>query len=433
MRKIILLLIVGLAVSFTACNKLGTDPLTQSLFVLNDDVAALQQRITDVNEPLDFVTSANKSTASTITYSLQNVWNLAPADALQSASSVAIDGNDVYVGFHVRGKTYNGEILKVSQSSTKALASWGLSSILVDVNDLEYHSGDNALYIAGESHARGGEALMVNLTSSGVSIVPDRLNMPIFGASGNSVTRISTTTNDYLWVSSGGTGQSKSKGGLVELDLASTPTALIAPSTVEDASEAKHFDAEGVNGLWIYGNGSETYFNVFNALTSTTEATRQAFTTVVKTGVAVTDYGKNAVDVEGTEAFVAMGASGVFKIDLTVNKGATINIYFDNKNIGLANGIAAAEGFVFVANGADGLIVLKASTMDYVGRWNGPTAIGTDGVNYDDNGSCNYVAVGSVDVDTSASPATTTTIELFVAFGRGGLMKLEFVVYDDGL
>jgi len=410
MRKNVFLLIVSLALTFTACNKVKTD-IENGQFVLNTNTAALQDRVSVVNEPLDFVTSTTKSTA--VTYSLQNIWNVAPALTTQSASSVAIDGTDVYVGFHVRGNTYNGEILKVSQSSTLTLASWGLSSTLVDINDLEYNASDNALYIAGESDKRGAEALMINLASSGVSNTPSTLGMPIFGASGNSVTRITAGTNELLWVSAGGTQVSNSQGGLMELDLAATTPA--DPSTIKLANEAKQFDSDGAYGLWIYGNGSYTFFNVFNALTNTTKSLRQAYTSTI-INKPVTDYGKNAVDVKGTVGYVAMGAAGAYKIDLAGVPGATLATYYDAANLGLANGIATDGTYVYVAHGADGLIVLKASDMSEVGRWNGTTRSGTTEFN---NGSCNYVAVGAT---------TGTTTDLFVAFGTGGLMKLQFTV-----
>lgn len=418
MRKIILLLIVGFAVSFVGCNKLGTDPLTESQFLLNTDVAALQKRITIVNAPLDFVTSTNKSTAVG-TYTLTDVWNLAPAATVQSASSVAIDANDVYVGFHVRGGIYSGEIAKITQSDAGTVdAVFALTSSLIDVNDLEVNIADNYLYVAGESKARGGEALKIDLATSGVT---EFVGMPIFGASGNSVTRITAGTENFLWVSSGGTTNSKSEGGLIELDLAATTTPDRIDASVVDAYEAKHFDADGDKGLWIHGVGSDTYLYVFENLTSTTESLRRGYTRAITplNGVAVTDYGKNAVTVDGNFGYVALGYAGAYKVNLAGTLGSIAGHYEYNKNTGRANGIATDGTYVYVAHGADGLIVLDKTTMNEVGRWNGTTTFGT----LDHNGSCNYVAVGAV---TGAAPNTTT--ELFVAFGQGGLMKLKFEI-----
>lgn len=432
MRKIILLLIVGFAVSFVGCNKLGTDPSTstKSQFILITDVGALQKRITFVNEPLDFVTSANKSTAA-ITYTLIDVWNLAspvigtaPNTVTLSASSIATAGTDVYVGFHVRGSSYSGEILKIAQNDTYAPdVTFGLSSDLVDVNDLEFNVADDALYIAGESELRGTEALKLSLATSGVTAI----GLPIFGASGNSVTRISTATGEYLWVSAGGSNNSNMQGGLMELDLASvTPN---DPATIISQDNAKHFDHDGDNGIWIYGNnGTVTSARIFNNLTSTSETTRRAYVNLEITDAGVTDYGKNAVDVEGTDAFVAMGAAGAYRIQLTGTPGVTSK-YNDLTKSGLANGIASDGTYVYVAHGEDGLIVLDITLGTVIGQWNATTLTGTTAI---DNGSCNFVAVGDITVETDTPQAgeTTTTTELFVAFGRGGLMKLDFIAVD---
>lgn len=445
-KNVLLLLIVGFAVSFVGCNKLGTDPSAKSQFVLNTDVAALQQRITIVDEPVDFVsTLTNKSTAATTTYSLLNTWNLEPPSAEDvSASSVAWDGinNQVYVGFHLRGNLYFGEILKISDATTKAPdVTWGLTSDLVDVNDLEvYYDGTkNWLYMAGESHARGAEALRIDLSFSG-TVTPELVGMPVYGASANSVTVIKATDDhEYLWVSSGGTNLSNSKGGLIELDfdlaLASPViNATINDGEIESAYEAKQFDAEGALGLWIYGNGNQTIVNVFSSLTDPAQENRDDYTALAITDPdgQVTDWGKNAVEVDLTNevGYVALGLAGAYQLDLVSTPGSTLFNYDDDSNTGLANGITTDGTYVYVAHGADGLIVLKASNMEEVGRWNGPTGTGDDVVNYDDNGSCNYVAVGDV-ASATEGDITTTTTDLFVAFGRGGLMMLQFVVEVD--
>lgn len=424
MRKIILLLIVGFAVSFIGCNKLGTDPATstKSQFVLDTDLTALQERLVILNQSVDFVTPT-KATAAfdlTVDWNLLSPFQANGATDYLSASSVVHDGDDnVYVGFHDRDKQFYGEIVHVlegTNAGVPATVSYSLYSETIDVNDLEIDIANNALYLAGESNLRGAEALKIDLTS-GVLGTPYTIGMPIFGASGNSVTRIGT---DKLWVSSGGENATGLYGGLIELDLTNSTPAIEPFIIGERHQNAKHFDADGAYGLWIQGYQTETGLYVFQNLTDPNTATMsigQPTSTAKITEGPVTPLGKNAIDVEGDFGYVALGEWGVFKVDLVTSPGS-YSKYFKSYNEGFANGIATDGNFVYVANGADGLIVLTMDLVE-VGRWNGNTRAGTTSI---DNGSCNYVAIG----DVTGVLGTDYVAELFVAFGRGGLMKLTF-------
>lgn len=425
MRKnVFILLIVSLALGFTACNKVKTDTSSNSDFAVDNDLAALQQRLVIYNEPLNW-SNTNKSSQALGDLTLE--WNLMPhvfaitddgnldADYL-SASSVAerydaVNGEHVYVGFHDRASQFYGEVVQVDPANgdREAYVSGAVYSNLVDVNDIEI-AGD-FLYVAGESYKRGAEALKMAInTSSGVLSAPVTVGMPIWGVSANSVTKV----GDELWVSSGGSNDPNMEGGLAVLDLVGSAD----PNFLVLQDNGKHFDADGDFGLWIQGNNaSETNMYIFQTLTAPSTRfdwyTVGTGTVLPKLDAPVTAYGKNAVDVDGTYAYVAMGAAGVYKVDLSV--GATTGNYvkyFDPANLGFANGVATDGTYVYVANGSDGLIVLNATTMTEVGRWNGTTTLGT----YDSNGSCNFVAVGEPD---------GTDVILYVAFGRGGLVKLR--------
>lgn len=420
MRKIILLLIVVFAVSFVGCNKLGTDPSTQSQFVLNTDVVALQDRITLVNEPLQFsdFKSTNASISANIQYRVASAFkaNLdytgAGHDYL-SASSIEFDDNKVYIGFHDHGVEFYGEIFVLTDAATgDPTANFAVDSRWIDVNDVAING--SLLWVAGESNKRGAEALTMPIDlSSGLSATT--IQLPIFGASGNSITSIGSD----VWITTGGdqgrpTGQN---GGIIVMN----GTTEVFSKHLDNV---KHFDGvAGGKGLMVYGNNTTTtVFEIWEDLSDPTtsyyveyEKSDFANLTTADIEMTVTPYGKNAVDVDAGFAFVALGKAGVFKVDITsgdgTGGGSVIAHYFDAENEGWANGVKTDGTYVYVANGADGLIVLKYADLSYVGRWNGPTLSGSTSV---DNGSCNYVDINGTD--------------LYAAFGRGGMVKMNLTI-----
>lgn len=428
MRKIILLLIVGFAVSFVGCNKLGTDPLTntKSSFVVETDLTALQQLLTVQNTPLEWtnVANTNKSTQS-VTLTLNWTFDSPPLangilfDPL-SASAVEESGNFVYVGFHDYGSEISGSIIALKKDGSQVAAS--IHSDLIDVNDLEIGTDPNTLYVAGESFARGAEALKVEITpASGALGVDQSLGMPIFGGSGNSVTVVGTD----VVVSVGGRDNITTNGigGLIVLDINSVNDPVVLH---QDKEDVKQFDADGVYGLWLRQKGAnEVYLYVFNDLVTSYTNTSFAIGSALLPAN-VTDLGKNAIDVFGTSAYVALGAGGVYNIDLDANPGTMLN-YFDLSTElgkgytgGKANGIKTDGVYVYVAYGADGLVVLNMD-LTFVAQWNGDDPI--SGATADNNGSCNYVDIGNL-----SSTTITGDKILYVAFGVGGLRQVTMTV-----
>lgn len=436
MRKIILLLIVGFAVSFVGCNKLGTDPATNSRFTADTDLTALQQLLTVQNTPLEWTNVAN-STKSTQTIGLTLNWTFdspkkangtsgVNGDPL-SASAVEEDGNFVYVGFHDYDSEIYGAIIALKKDGSLVAAS--IHSDLIDVNDLEIGTDPTTLYVAGESNARGAEALKVSInTTSGVLGLDQSLGMPIFGSSGNSVTVVNNTD---LLVSVGGRNQARDGvGGLMVIDLVGNND----PYSLYDSKEdVKQFDADGVNGIWIRQGATNTtvFMYIFNNLTNDYSVVGGSPFALGTAGIpaSVTNLGKNAIDVAGNYAYMALGESGVYRVDLTsATPGSTsarfnLHEYFLANNIGnqwtggYANGIKTDGTYVYVAYGADGLVVLNMD-LTFVAQWNGDDPV--SGATADNNGSCNYVDIGNESVYTSGG----TGVVLYVAFGVGGLRKI---------
>lgn len=422
-KNVILLLIVSLALSFTACNKIKTDT-NNNLWEVDTDVAALQNRIVQINEPMEWtkVNSTNlkaaQSFSAIVSYKVQaphkGNWDGNNFNDYLSASSIEFWDGKIYIGFHDRGEEFYGEIFVYTDAThpTDPTANTAINSRFIDVNDMEFTSVNaDLLWVAGESNNRGAEALTFDITGTS-GLTSEGIQMPIFGASANSITAVGTD----VWITSGG-DQGKAignLGGLIVMD-ANTPGTEKARIELDNT---KHFDSDGTLGLMVYGNSAgETNFAIWENLSDIENPvvfsyTNAGFQDLIdeEIDLDVTDKGKNSVDVLGDFGYIALGKAGVFRINLNdangATKGALSKHYFDASNNGWANGVKTDGTHVFVANGADGLIVLDMDLV-YVGTWNGTTRTGTTS---DNNGSCNYV-----DVEGN---------NLYVAFGRGGFVKL---------
>lgn len=420
MKKNVLLLLIIMAVSFSACNKIQTDTVDDSSFVKISDLAALNDLIIDINVPVEW-TKYNSNYKSTQAFGLVNNWTASSphlangsSDYL-SASCVEESAGYIHVGFHDRGDEFYGQIITLDDSgdvedNSPVAVVDAIYSERIDINDLEISRIDtDKLWVAGESNRRGAEALSLKISSGVISTMVDV--MPIFGASANSITSVGEGELTQIWVSSGGKTQNNILGGLIALDLDGNKL----DEQVMD--NAKHFDADGTKGLWLYGNNTtESRFWIFDNL-----PTWDHIEYIVPNNALVTSLGKNAVDLEGDFAFIAMGKFGVYKIaliEITIDgtlytKGSSVARYYVNTNVGFANGVKTDGKYVYIAHGADGLIICDMD-LEFIGSWDGTTN-GNESA-----GSCNYVDIS----DATSSGALGETRVLYAAFGRGGMHKL---------
>lgn len=427
MKKNVLLLLIIMAVSFSACNKIQTD-VDDSIFIKNPDPAALAARMTVVNQPV--VWNTFKSTSAFVVPAVVE-WNFAsienpnsPAHDYLSATSVEESSDYIYVGFHDRGEEFYGNLVSIGKIKDGGSGSdFRMDEIqfaTIDINDIEMAGG--FLWAAGESFKRGSEGLRftVALTGSGTTEVSNisqaaTLIMPISGVSANSITSI----GDEVWISSGSARNGSNNGGLLVVDATSTDPSNMPFLNIK-RENAKHFDAEGDYGVWLYGNGGDNS-NLYLYDLSVAEGTPNRYEYVKDQTLTygVTAFGKNAVDVwidtdneSHPYVFCAMGKDGVIKIDLALTP-TTMGVveYTDESGMkGLANGVKTDGKYVYVAHGADGLLVYDLE-LNFIASWDGD--FNADGNNAD--GSCNYVDIA----ESTASSAT-----LYVAFGRGGMNKI---------
>lgn len=445
MRKIILLLIVGFAVSFTACNKLQFNKDTSDPRIIkNPDPAALASRLIIVNQPVVWNNNTKSTSAvifdATVEWNLESMQNPYGAQDFLSASSVEFDNDIVYVGFHDRGAEFYGNLVAIHKLKNGGVSNndFKLGEIqfeTIDINDVEMANGK--LWVAGESFKRGSEGLRFDVTVDG-SGVPDltaasTLIMPISGVSANSITSI----GNEVWISSGSAVNGSNNGGLLVVDATATDPQTIPYLKIE-RENAKHFDAEGDFGVWLFGNGTGvSHMYLYNL--AELEGDPSRYVDVKNAGLAygVTAFGKNAVDVwiddraadansdDGRTAadvtafpnghpyaFCAMGADGVIKVDLATTPMSVVYDTDESGMFGLANGVKTDGTYVYVAHGADGLLVysmdLQTLLASYDGDFNGDTNTS--------DGSCNYVDIEEIDANNST---------LYAAFGRGGMVKIS--------
>jgi len=127
--------------------------------------------------------------------------------------------------------------------------------------------------------------------------------------------------------------------------------------------------------------------------------------------------GKNVIATDGTYIYVALGEKGVDKYEINDPKNVVNYCWITEKqkedplytSKPLANGLCVDDNYVYVANGAAGMIVLDKSTMKRVARYVRSTQIEENGEMR--NFSANYV-----------QKVTRNGVDyLYIAYGRNGL------------
>lgn len=366
-KSIYFLLSLVFLFSITSCEKdqVNKDLETQSnKIVFTSDSDALDGRIEIVNKPVNF----NEKSSSELNYTwLANIHPIDMYGVTLSATCVDGYGDKAYVGWHSSGTEIYGELITVSMEIPgNPLMVQSASFIGQEFNDLEVKGNEGKLFVAGNANQNiGGGSIGDNAAmcmSFDVDVdgyIGNYLNWENYlpGYSANSITYVA---NQTLWVSKG------SQGGLTvfrDYDLNEIKLDM-------DVSNAKHFDATGDWGVLLHGVGfNESIIKVWDMT--------NLYAPVAEYTIPydVTPQGKNAVDINGDYAYLAMGNDGVVKVDLT--NGSVVNT-FDYENGAFCNGVTVDWRYIFAAYGADGLFVIDKETFEVKGNFN-----------YD--GSCNYV------------------------------------------
>lgn len=355
--KLILAAVASVAI-LASCQKddSNSDNGSSSTMRVNNNSEELNKRVTVFNEPIQL---SNKRSAPNYVKIASVAPNTINGNQL-SATSVGFKANKVYVTYHVRGDQYGAELLTFNVSDhDNPWVDQSVTDATSDFNDLTVSSSN--IWLAG-AKKRGAMAWKMPLTSFNEPTGVADWELKLESSSANSIERVDNASPHEIWITSGRTG------GLFVADAINPDGWLHSRSAVNNA---KHFDADGSVGVLFDGEGAVASIDVYDLDNPYTFTTHYI-------NVDVTLFGKNAIRVEesSNSVFIAAGDDGVRQIDLAT--GNTINSYNHN-GAGFANSLTFDDNYVYVANGADGLLILDKNTFDLEGQ-------------YDYDGSCNYVA-----------------------------------------
>lgn len=343
-----------------------------------------------------------------------------------SATSVALNGNNVYVSYHTQGTGQAGmlDYLTVDangnatlvQSLSAVNATQGTTNIsnAIDWNNLLL-DGDKLIGVGNSEN--GGVITALNLSNHKFDVA-DGTTSNGSDKSPLKYCRLQTTTAD----GQAGDGNAVIKVG--DAYVAATTYGIETFNSDLEETYATHL----TKGKYVAQGGSNVYVSYLNNGTMGINSyaasdTRFATPTTVATISGVTpENGKNVMVVDGNDIYVAAGANGLYKYTngqlVTTFKPAdatyTVNAQDENEKYavgtkvtrGYCNGVAVDGSHVFLAYGSLGVIVLNKSDLK-----SGATNIPEVARYCAGNGSANFVAVNGDLV--------------YVAYGKNNLQVLK--------
>ena len=314
----------------------------------------------------------------------------AVGNMLLSATDVRVSNGLAYISYHTNDELYdntpNGalRIFNIQNQNTPELLSEAI------FNKVEFNGvyvDNDKLYAVGGN--KDGARLVTTPLTNGLF---NTLDLSVFQTTKvpGIAAKTSFFSNNLLWLVSGGTD-----GGFLKLNPTSSNQFERLYSDGARSKYAAHnnttlaFFAVEENGAHLQLSnldGSNPRVFKYNSLVQT-----------VKTG-------KNALALDDDYAYIALSDRGVAKIELSTGK--LVSDFHPNsyrvetgkakefKQNGLTNSVAVTDCFLFLANGADGVIVLNKE---------------------------NFNVVGSFKLSESANYVYVKDGLLFVATGRNGL------------
>lgn len=343
-----------------------------------------------------------------------------------SATSVALNGNNVYVSYHTQGKGQAGMLdyltvdangnatLVQSLSAVNATVGTKSGSNAIDWNNLLL-DGDKLIGVGNSEN--GGVITALKLSDYKFDVAAGTTSI---GTDKSPLTycRMQSTTTD----GQGGDGNAVVKVG--DAYVAATTYGIETfNSNLEETyatrlAKGKYVAKDGDNVYVSYLNNGTMGINRYEA-----SDTRFATPTSMASISNVTPVnGKNVMVVDGNDIYVAAGANGLYKYTngtlVATFKPAdatfTVKTHDEKENIpvgttvtrGYCNGVAVDGSHVFLAYGSLGVIVLNKSDLK-----SGATNIPEVARYCAGNGSANFVAVNGNLV--------------YVAYGKNNLQVLK--------
>lgn len=284
-----------------------------------------------------------------------------------SATDVRILNGRAYVSYHTNDELYdntpNGalRIFDIQNHTAPSLISEAIFN-KVEFNGIDIAS--DKLYAVGGD--KDGARLVETKLSDGTFITGDLSYFQTHKIPGVAA-KNSFIYNNMLWLVSGG-----ANGGFFKLD----------PSSINyDVSETLY--ADGARSKYTVHNNrvqaflaieeGGAYLRISNIDGSNVKEYR--YSTLIQK----INTGKNTMAIDDNYVYLALSDRGLAKIELATGKliaefkPNTYRIAAESPKVfkenGLTNGVAVNDCFVFLANGADGVIVLEKDNFNVVGSF----------------------------------------------------------------
>ncbi|MDD3771593.1 MAG: hypothetical protein PHC38_02940 [Weeksellaceae bacterium] len=286
--------------------------------------------------------------------------------ATLSATDVKVNNGQAYVSYHTNDEFYgdapNGSlrIFNVqSQSNPLLLAQ-------ANFNNAEFNGinvDGNTMYAVGGNKA--GARLVTSPLTNGLFDTSDlsvfeTYKLPSIAA------KNSFMYNNLLWLVSGG-----SNGGFFKLNPADNYS--ISEQLYADGARAKYVAQNGSHQAFFAVGTNGAYLRIANIDGS--NAAEYTYPTLIQ-NIA---NGKNVIVLDNEYVYVALSDKGVAKI--RISNGELVNHFEPNeyrltetgpkvfKENGYTNGVAINDCYLYLANGADGVIVLNKNSFQVVGSF----------------------------------------------------------------
>lgn len=286
--------------------------------------------------------------------------------AVLSATDVKVKDEHAYVSYHTNDDVYGNEpngsirILDIQNQQLPSLLAQA------DFNNAEFNGidfNDNTLYAVGGNKA--GARLVTTPLTDGVFNTTDlsvfeTYKLPSLTAKNSFV------YNNMLWLVSGATN-----GGFFKLDP--TDDYTVTEHIYNEGSRAKYVAENGVYQAFFAVESNGAYLRIANIDGSNSREYRYSdLTQSVQTG-------KNVITLDDAYVYIALSDQGVTKIDLATGElihHFVPNTYRLEENApkvftenGYTNSVAVNDCYLYLANGADGVIVLNKNTFNVVGSF----------------------------------------------------------------
>lgn len=348
--------------------------------------------------------------------------------ANRSATSVAVNGTNVYVSYHTQGAGQAGMLdyltvdangkadLVQSLSAVNATPGTASGSNAIDWNNLLL-DGDKLIGVGNSEN--GGVITALKLSGNKFDVAEGTSSI---GSDKSPLTycRMQSTTTD---------GQAGDGNAVIKVGDAYVAATTYGIETFNSDLE-ETYATRLTKGKYVAKDGDNVYVSYLNNGTmginryAASDTRFAAPTSVASISNVTPENGKNVMVVDGNYIYVAAGANGLYKYTngtlvatfkpadatYTVNAQDDTEKYQEGKTVtrGYCNGVAVDGSHIFLAYGSLGVIVLNKSDLT-----SGATNIPEVARYCAGNGSANFVAVSGNLV--------------YVAYGKNNLqiLKLE--------